>query len=139
MDLKLFACENNRTPEAQGIKVKHMGLIDASAMKILDVLFELHTLPTLSLDDVCRLVGRSHAQVRRQIRALTGLSFRACLLRCRLQEAHKILHAESCAISEVATRCGFRYLSHFSQAFKREYGVTPLQLQQLIGKRPGAL
>jgi AraC-like DNA-binding protein len=37
---------------------------------------------------------------------------------------------EDIALTVVARKCGFQNLSHFSKAFKQQFGVSPLQFRK---------
>ncbi len=63
-----------------------------------------------------------------------GTTFRRELRRRRLQCAYALLSAPAteghASISAIALACGFRSFSHFSRAFRAEYGCSPRELHQ---------
>ena len=61
-----------------------------------------------------------------------GVSFRALLLKRRLEAARNMLKdsaAASRSITEIALICGFSELSHFSKCFSREFGASPREFR----------
>jgi AraC-like DNA-binding protein len=54
-----------------------------------------------------------------------GISFRAYLLRVRLERAKHLLAHRRASITEVAQAVGFGDLPRFDKLFKRDTGVTP--------------
>lgn len=56
----------------------------------------------------------------------------AYIRNCRLREAaHELLLSPEMPVTEVATGLGFQSASHFSRAFRRAYGVPPLDFRAL--------
>ncbi|MBT0726428.1 helix-turn-helix transcriptional regulator [Rosenbergiella australiborealis] len=63
-----------------------------------------------------------------------GLSLMKLVWQMRLEESCRLLQkplANSLQLAEVAWQCGFNSQSHFSQAFRRQYGMTPKQMRVL--------
>jgi transcriptional regulator GlxA family with amidase domain len=48
----------------------------------------------------------------------------------RLHEARKILSLSGITITEAAFKTGFKNISHFSQAFSREFGTPPSEVRK---------
>ena len=81
----------------------------------------------LSLDDLALYTGRSLASFKRDFAAISPLSPQRWLTRRRLQEAHRLMQ-QGRKPSEFYQQLGFKSLSHFSTAFRREYGKSPSEL-----------
>jgi AraC-like DNA-binding protein len=67
----------------------------------------------------------SRMQLNRKLHALTGRSPHEFIRNLRLQRAAKLLDAHWGNVAEIAFEVGFNSLSHFSKAFREEYGVLP--------------
>jgi two-component system, response regulator YesN len=78
----------------------------------------------LILDDIAEDVGASRRQLQRVFIELQGESFRAYLLRIRMQEAARRLRRGG-TVRATAPRVGFRKPSGLRQAFLRFYGANP--------------
>jgi AraC-like DNA-binding protein len=50
------------------------------------------------------------------------------LVKKRLQEAHFLIEKKNKRPSEIYLDLGFETLSHFSFAFKKQFGLTPTEL-----------
>ncbi|MCC3156760.1 AraC family transcriptional regulator [Hymenobacter sp. 15J16-1T3B] len=74
------------------------------------------------------LTGRSLATFKRDFEKIFHVSPSRWLLRRRLQEAHYRIKEQGQTASEVYLDLGFEDLSHFSYAFKKQYGVAPSRL-----------
>ena len=80
--------------------------------------------PDATVGDLAGRLFLSESQLRRKLRALTGLSPTAHLRRRRLEAAADRLRQGS-SIQEALFGCGFTSQSHFSNCFKAAFGVTP--------------
>jgi AraC-like DNA-binding protein len=78
----------------------------------------------LSMEEMASFTGRSLAAFKRDFKKISTLSPEKWLIQKRLEAAHrKIDNGEK--VSEVCFEVGFKNLSHFSTAFKRQYGFPP--------------
>lgn len=82
--------------------------------------------------DINQLAGRlflSRSQMHRKITALTGLSPSDLIRQLRLKKGKALLLATDLSISEVAYQCGFRTAVYFTQAFRKEFGMSPTEFK----------
>jgi AraC family transcriptional regulator len=82
-----------------------------------------------SLADIAALVGVSPVYLTQLFRQVEGLPLYRYQLQRRLARALDRL-GERVDLTELALDLGFSSYSHFSDAFKRSYGQTPLQFQR---------
>ncbi|MBR2435202.1 MAG: helix-turn-helix transcriptional regulator [Lentisphaeria bacterium] len=66
------------------------------------------------------------------IRELTGCTFQQLLTRYRMEYAAYLLKHSESDMTEVATRCGYHYVTHFHAVFKKYYGMTPLEYKRSL-------
>ena len=81
----------------------------------------------LELKQFAYLTGRSLATFKRDFEKLFHLSPSRWLQQKRLEEAHYLLQAKQRKPSDVYLEVGFENLSHFSTAFKKQFGFSPSQ------------
>jgi AraC family transcriptional regulator, exoenzyme S synthesis regulatory protein ExsA len=81
----------------------------------------------VKLDRFAYLTGRSLATIKRDFEKIFGNTPGKWLLEKRLQEAHYLLEKGKKA-SDIYLDLGFEDLSHFSFAFKKQYGLPPSRL-----------
>lgn len=43
----------------------------------------------------------------------------------RMEQAETLLRTGELSVAEVANKVGYSHLSHFTAAFKRQFGITP--------------
>jgi AraC-like DNA-binding protein len=82
--------------------------------------------PGLGIDDLLRDLGASRATIYRDFAEEGGLN--RYILERRLHRAYRLLaEAEPVrgAVQEVALRCGFASLPHFSRSFRESFAVSP--------------
>ena len=86
-----------------------------------------------SIDELAREAGMSASKLKRGFKQVFGIPPYQYYLKAKMAEAKTLLQSRSFAISEVGHILGYSNLSKFSQAFKKEYGMTPRQYRGTIG------
>ena len=79
----------------------------------------------VNLDRFAYLTGRSLATFKRDFEKIYHLTPSRWLQQRRLQEAHYLIKEKGKAASDIYLDLGFEDLSHFSFAFKKQYGLAP--------------
>jgi AraC-like DNA-binding protein len=78
-----------------------------------------------SLDSLARMAGMSRSRFAHHFAATYGRSPIDYLHSVRLKAAARLLSNSATPVKSVAAAVGFASRSHFSRAFKREYGMDP--------------
>ena len=84
----------------------------------------------ISMQEVAEEIGMGYSRFSRAFRQMTGKRFIEYLSDIRLSHSKEKLLMEGRTVSDVATECGFDYLSYFIGKFKRAYGLTPREFQK---------
>jgi len=79
----------------------------------------------LTIDDIASFTGRSLSTFKRDFKKISELSPEKWLIHRRLEAAYDILREEGKSVTDVYIEVGFKNLSHFSSAFKKQYGMAP--------------
>lgn len=79
-------------------------------------------------DEVAEAMAMSEATMRRWLRR-SDQGFAKILLNTRLEHGLSLLQTTDEPISTVALDCGFKTPSHFSEAFRRRFGIAPKQIR----------
>ena len=74
---------------------------------------------------LARRLHLSRSQLHRKVKALTGESMGAYRRQFRLRRAAQLLRATGQTAAEVAYSVGYKTPSHFTNDFKKQYGVPP--------------
>ena len=80
----------------------------------------------LSLLQLAELAGLSVPHFCRAFRQTLGCPPYAFIIRRRIERAKDFLRHSSMPVTDIALSCGFSSSSHFSNAFRREVGTTPV-------------
>lgn len=79
----------------------------------------------LSLEEIAHYTGRSLATFKRDFKKISHLTPEKWLIKRRLEKAYELMKTGNRKVVEVYAEVGFRNPSHFSTAFKKEFGVAP--------------
>lgn len=82
----------------------------------------------LTMEQIATFTGRSLATFKRDFKKISSLTPQKWLIRKRLEMAYIKLKEEKKKVQEVYTEVGFKNLSHFSTAFKKQYGISPTEI-----------
>ena len=115
MDLSIFE-ERPRTPIA-------------AVRKFID---ESYTIPDFSVENLCREVGFSHAQLLRLFKNEYGKTVWDYVIEKRLSLACELLGNRDISVRSVALSCGFSDEIHFMKSFKKHYGITAGEYRKSI-------
>ncbi len=78
-----------------------------------------------SVEDIANYTGRSLASFKRDFKKISSLPPQKWLIEKRLKIAHDKINADKVKVSDVYLEVGFKNLSHFSTAYKKQYGFAP--------------
>ena len=85
----------------------------------------------VSIERFAYLTGRSLSSFKRDFRQAFGQTPGQWLMKRRLQEAHCLIEKSGQKSSDIYLDLGFEDLSHFSYAFKKEFGYSPSMLSSI--------
>ncbi|WP_333862838.1 helix-turn-helix domain-containing protein [Sphingobacterium sp.] len=85
----------------------------------------------VNLERFAHLTGRSLATFKRDFEKVFQTSPHQWMLKKRLDEAHYLLKEEKKSASDIFVDLGFEDLSHFSHAFKKQFGYSPKSLTKI--------
>ena len=99
-------------------------LSPAQLRNVLELIQE-HLASKLTLGRMAICSGYSPFQFARLFRATTGFPPHAFVLRLRLERARRLLHERKSSGAGVALATGFYDQAHFTNVFRKAFGVTP--------------
>lgn len=83
-----------------------------------------------SVRELADAVGLSSFHFCRSFKAASGQSPHAYVTRLRMEEALRLLRSTSHPIFEIALDTGYATAAHFSQTFRRFWGITPREARE---------
>ena len=78
-----------------------------------------------SVGEIAGELGVHPVHLARRFRTAFGRSPSEYLRRCRLDRARRMMQRTAAPLAEIAAVAGFADQSHFSNAFRKQFGVTP--------------
>ncbi|MFQ5632192.1 MAG: ATP-binding protein, partial [bacterium] len=93
--------------------------------KAMDVVEQNLSDPEFSTDMFAKQVAMSRMQLHRKLRALTDHSAHGFIRAYRLKRAAQLLQHQAGTVTEICYDVGFSSLSHFSKAFREQFGQSP--------------
>lgn len=78
-----------------------------------------------SMEELAHYTGRSLATFKRDFKKISDLTPEKWLIRRRLEAAYAMMKHGGKKVVDVYAEVGFKNPSHFSTAFKKQYGISP--------------
>lgn len=97
---------------------------EAWKIDIIDFLNE-NFMYDMSMEEFAHYTGRSLATFKRDFKKISTVPPQKWLMNKRLEYAYEKIKVEGKRASDVYLEVGFKNLSHFSTAFKKQYGHSP--------------
>ena len=113
---------------------RYWGNKNEFAIALEKVLLKYYRDDNFNLHQWSRLMMLSTSQLFRKIKDLHGVSPGRYLTRFRLAKAKEKIKTTDETLSEISFDSGFKSLSHFNRAFKKQYGVNPSQMRKHLKK-----
>ena len=99
-------------------------------MKVVLKYVENNYADKISIADIADVAGFSESHFMRYFKETMGTSFVAYLKDYRLTMAARLLQSSDSSVLSISGEVGFESLSYFNRAFKKHYGMTPLQYRK---------
>ena len=87
--------------------------------------------PDLSIDEICKEIGASRANLYRKVKGLTGLNIAEIIRELRLKRAKQLLKDQKFNVNEVSYIVGFSDSDYFRKSFKTAFGLSPSEYKKL--------
>lgn len=82
----------------------------------------------LTMEQIASYTGRSLATFKRDFKKISNLTPQKWLIKKRLEMAYIKLKEDKKKVQDVYIEVGFKNPSHFSTAFKKQYGIPPTEI-----------
>lgn len=89
-----------------------------------------HTNQPIGIPDVIQHVDKSRSSFMEQFKKETGETIGRYIIKAKLQESKLLLAYSDKSLSDISNFFYFSSQSHFQNAFKKEYGITPLEYRK---------
>jgi AraC-like DNA-binding protein len=122
----------------QGARLRHLVAADSQSRHIaraIDWLRENYRQP-LRVDDLAKIAAMSVSSFHHHFKAITAMSPLQYQKQLRLQEARRLMLAETIDASSAGHRVGYESASQFSREYGRFFGAPPRRDLALLRGRP---
>lgn len=85
-----------------------------------------------TLNNLARRVGMSETKLKQNFKRVFGKPVYAFFKDMRLETAREMLASGDWNVTEAAVEVGYSSLSHFSQVFRRQFGISPSRLRKSL-------
>ena len=116
-----------RRPKREGTDVDHAERTEAAKTYLASRISE-----RVTLDEVARAVHASPFHLARIFQQQTGVPVHRYLTQLRLRASLERLAAGASDLTELALELGFSSHSHFTDAFRREFGKSPSEIRKIL-------
>lgn len=104
------------------------GLSQARLRQVTEYIHQ-HSAQNPSLMIMAEMVQMSPYYFSRLFKQSTGVAPHQYLLKCRINQAKRLLKTTNLSIADIAVQVGFVDQSHLNRHFKRHFGVSPSQFR----------
>ncbi|MDX2284110.1 MAG: AraC family transcriptional regulator [Bacteroidia bacterium] len=84
------------------------------------------------IEELARMTGFSVSKLKSAFKAVFGLPVHQYVQQFRMQKARELLEAGRCSVSEAGYEVGYSNLSHFTAAFRKQFGLNPSQIAPAV-------
>lgn len=88
---------------------------------------ELHTSPTIK--ELARQVALNEYNLKTGFKEIYGKTIHSYLKDYKMSKARELIQQKEYQIAEIADQLGYSNVSHFIDAFKKKYGLTPKKFE----------
>lgn len=84
-----------------------------------------------SLAELSRLISLNEFKLKKGFKACFETTVKEYVTKLRMEYAKKLFKNKTSNVGEVAYKCGYKDVSHFSASFKFFYGFTPIRFRNM--------
>lgn len=125
-----FRIFHHLSSQAQVMKSQHTNIIPAQVQTVMAYV-EKNIDSHLSMDDLAKVAGCCRVHLTRMFVKYMGMRTMEWLIQLRLRKACYLLKHTDEQVNNLAKKVGFDDPFHFSTAFRKKVGVTPLRYRQM--------
>ena len=90
-----------------------------------------HYKEDLKIDNLCKIFSCSNSYFSHAFKKETGKNFREYLTELRLEDAKYLLKYSQLNVTQISVSLGFLDSNYFSNVFKKNVGITPMEYRQI--------
>ncbi|SEL49337.1 transcriptional regulator, AraC family [Aquimarina amphilecti] len=114
----------NQTRNAPAIRSILSNLFSPSSYSFREIV-KAHYYENISLEELAILNNQSLSSFKREFKKIYSSSPATYLREKKLEKSIQLLVSTDLRTTDIAYKCGFTNVSHFSKTFKNKYGISP--------------
>ena len=107
-------------------QIELTGINEEMMKRVMEAINEHIDDSDFNVEALADIIGMSRAQLHRRVKEATGITVGEFIRNLRLQQAARMLEKGDNTVQQVAWAVGFSNPTHFSAAFKRYFGIAPI-------------
>lgn len=119
-----ISCNFAELPKTEATRIQISNRI--RLQKMLTFIYENYG-EQVTLEDIAKAADISRSEAGRCFQTYMGCSPVDALIQYRLQMAHQLLSEKTQTLQQISSACGFNSANYFSRMFKKKYGYSPRQ------------
>jgi AraC-like DNA-binding protein len=108
---------------------------DERAVKIVREIVSKNLADVPSVREICLMVGMNRNKLHYGFKHFYNVSLSQFIKEERLSRSYGLLEETEKTVIEIALEVGFQHQSSLSTAFKKKYGISPIQLRKNLQNR----
>lgn len=121
--------------EGQVRQIELKGIDEELMEKMMKTINERLSDSDFNVDALADAVGLSRVQLHRRVKKMMGISVGEFIRNLRLQQAAKLLEKGDMSVAQVTYAVGMANPTHFTVAFAKYFGVTPMEYMTKHSKK----
>ncbi|KDN54208.1 AraC family transcriptional regulator [Flavobacterium seoulense] len=110
---------------------EQIGEEDLSKLMKAKLILEKNFTNAPSLPELARLISLNEFKLKKGFKTCFKTTIKSYVTQLRMEYAKDLFKNETSNVGEVAYKCGYKDVSHFSAAFKFFYGFTPASFRKI--------
>ncbi len=111
--------------ESKGQGAVRLSRQDMESLELAKLLLESNYVEPMTLSELAKAVYINEYKLKTGFKEVYGQSVYSYVIDQRMERAKRLFEERDMKIKEVAGRVGYTNISHFIEAFRKKYGITP--------------
>jgi AraC-like DNA-binding protein len=133
---RLMAAKQRRVLASETYRPEAIVGSDARIGAVIEYMFA--NVHEVRMSAAATIVGMNESTFSRHFKKMTGTNFVDCVRKIRIAKACTMLESDHLGITGICFECGFKNISNFNRAFRREKDMTPREYRASVRVRGSA-